>query len=92
LADDPRKAVPVAFRQAREGRSKRKASARLSAEPDRLDGFQNFTGDTINSAKAANGMIGRTMDFDLNGDNAVNFPGDTLLSARMASHVEGICP
>jgi hypothetical protein len=37
-------------------------------------------------------MIGRTMDFDLNGDNAVNFPGDTLLSARMASHVEGICP
>jgi hypothetical protein len=56
------------------------------------DGFQNFTGDTINSAKAANGIIGRTMDFDLNGDNAVNFPGDTLLSAKMASHVGGICP
>lgn len=26
--------------------------------------------------KAANSIIGKTMDFDLNGDGFVNFPGD----------------
>ena len=38
-----------------------------------------------------NSLIGKTMDFDLNGDGAVNFPGDTILSAKMANHVGGIC-
>ena len=55
------------------------------------DGVQNFPGDTINSAKAANSIIQKTIDFDLNGDNVVNFPGDTILSAKMANHVGGIC-
>ena len=55
------------------------------------DGVQNFPGDTVNSAKAANGVIQKTLDFDLNGDGAVNFPGDTILSAKMANHVGGIC-
>jgi hypothetical protein len=55
------------------------------------DGFQNFPIDTINSAKAANAIIGKTMDFDLSGDGFVNFPGDTILSAKMANHVGGIC-
>jgi hypothetical protein len=55
------------------------------------DGVQNFPGDTIASAKAANGIIGKTLDFDLNGDGVVNFPGDTILSAKMTNHVGGIC-
>jgi len=53
---------------------------------------QNFTGDTINSAKAALGIIGKTMDFDLDGNGNVNFTGDTILSAKMALHVGGLCP
>ena len=55
------------------------------------DGVQNFPGDTINSAKAANSIIAKTMDFDLNGDGVVNFPGDTILSAKLSNHVGGIC-
>ncbi len=55
------------------------------------DGVQNFPGDTVNSAKAANSIIQKTLDFDLNGDNVVNFPGDTILSAKMVNHVGGIC-
>ena len=55
------------------------------------DGVANFPGDTVNSAKAANNLIGKTMDFDLNGDGVVNFPGDTILSAKMVNHVGGIC-
>ena len=62
------------------------------------NGFQNFTGDTINSAKAALGLIGKTMDFDLDGNGLVSFTGDTILSAKMALHVVdaghplGYCP
>ena len=62
------------------------------------NGFQNFAGDTINSAKAANNLIGKTVDFDLDGNGLVNFTGDTILSAKMANHVVdaghllGYCP
>ena len=62
------------------------------------NGVQNFTGDTVNSAKAALGIIGKTMDFDLDGNGSVNFSGDTILSAKMANHVvdgghpNGYCP
>ena len=55
------------------------------------DGVQNFPSDTVNSAKAANNLIGKTLDFDLNGDGFVTFPGDTILSAKMVNHVGGIC-
>jgi len=55
------------------------------------NGVSNFTGDTINSAKAALGIIGKTVDFDLDGNGLVNFTGDTILSARVALHVGGIC-
>jgi len=62
------------------------------------NGFQNFTGDTINSAKAANNLIGKTEDYDLDANGLVNFTGDTILSAKMANHVVdaghplGYCP
>jgi len=62
------------------------------------NGNANFTGDTINSAKAANNIIGKTMDFDLDGSGNVSFTGDTILSAKMALHVVdlahplGYCP
>ena len=55
------------------------------------NGVQNFTGDTINSARAASGIIQKTLDFDLDGNGAVNFTGDTILSAKLANHVGGIC-
>ena len=53
--------------------------------------MQNFPGDTINSAKAANNIIGKTMDFDLNGNGFVNFPGDAVLSAKISQHTAGVC-
>ena len=56
---------------------------------------QNFTGDTINNAKAANSIpnaAAKTGDFDLDGSGVTNFTGDTILSAKMANHVGGICP
>lgn len=55
------------------------------------DGVANFPADVLNSAKAANSIIQKTLDFDLNGDGVVTFPGDTILSAKMVSHVGGIC-
>ena len=64
----------------------------IEANDTNGDGVQNFPGDTVNSAKAANGVIVRTLDFDLNGDASVNFPGDTILSAKMVNHIAGICP
>ena len=63
----------------------------IEANDTNGDGVQNFPSDTINSAKAANNIIGKTMDFDLNGDGVVNFPGDTILSAELVNHVGGIC-
>ena len=62
------------------------------------DGVQNFPGDALDHAKAANGVIPKTLDYDLNGDGIVNFPGDGILSAKMANHVidaghpNGYCP
>jgi len=56
------------------------------------NGSANFTGDTVNSAKAALGVIGKTMDFDLDGNGNVSFTGDAVLSAKMVNHVGGICP
>jgi len=63
----------------------------IEANDTNGDGVQNFPGDTINSARAANNLIQKTQGFDLNGDNTFNFPGDTILSARMANKVGGIC-
>ena len=51
------------------------------------NGIQNFTGDTINLAKANAGIIGKTMDFDLDGNGFVSFTGDVILSAKMANHI-----
>ena len=55
------------------------------------DGVANFPADTVNSAKAANSLIQKTLDFDLNGDGVVSFPGDTILSAKIVNHVGGVC-
>lgn len=55
------------------------------------DGVANFPADTVNSAKAANNLIQKTMDFDLNGDGFVTFPGDTILSAKIVNHVGSVC-
>jgi len=63
----------------------------VAANDNTGEGTQNFTGDTINSAKAALGIIGKTQDFDLDGNAIINFTGDTILSARLALHVGGIC-
>jgi len=55
------------------------------------NGMSNFTGDVINSAKASNGIYGKTLDFDLDGSGVVNFTGDTVMSAKIANHVGGVC-
>ncbi len=51
----------------------------------------NFPGDTTNVSKAANNIIGKTMDFDLDGNGVVNFPGDAIISAKISQHTGGVC-
>lgn len=63
----------------------------IEANDNNGDNVQNFAGDTVNNANAANGDIGKTLDFDLNGDGFVNFAGDSILSAGMANKTNGIC-
>ena len=55
------------------------------------NGVQNFSGDTLRIARAANGLLAPTVDFDLNGDGILNFAADALLSAKLAAHAGGIC-
>ena len=64
----------------------------LEANDTDGNSIQNFTGDTVNAAKAALGVIVKTMDFDLDGNGSVNFTGDTVLSAKLSLHVGGLCP
>jgi len=54
------------------------------------DGAQNST-DSSNSAAAANGTIGKTADFDLDGNGLVNFTGDSILSLQLVNHTNGVC-
>lgn len=50
------------------------------------DGFVNFPGDTIATARAAlDETFGNDATFDLNKDGFVNFPGDAVPSARRAT-------
>ena len=51
------------------------------------NGVANFPGDTIAIAKAANGIIGKTQDFDFNHDGVVNFPGDAVNHAKRTNAV-----
>jgi len=55
------------------------------------NGKVNFTGDVVNSAKAALGIIPKTVDFDLDGNGSVNYAGDTILTVQIAFGVGGIC-
>jgi len=63
----------------------------LEANDTDGDAFQSFPLEAINAARAASGLIGKTMDFDLNGDGVVNFPGDALLSAVLSLGLEDGC-
>jgi len=46
------------------------------------NGTANFSGDTVNTAKASFGVIGKTQDFDLDRNGIVNFSGDAVNSAK----------
>jgi len=85
--DDPAW-LGAAFAQDLDGDAKKDC---VEANDTDGNGISNYTGDTINSAKAANNLIQKTLDFDLDGNGNVNFTGDTILAAKIALHVGGIC-
>jgi hypothetical protein len=62
----------------------------LESNDTNSDGMQDFAGDTMNSARAAFGIIVATVAFDMNGDGTVNFTGDSMVSAKIALQIAPI--
>jgi len=51
------------------------------------NGVANFSGDTVNTARAVVGIIGQTQDFDLDRNGTLNLSGDVVNSAMRTTGV-----